>query len=80
MKGSKKMNLQKPQEPRSTVEIQKEYSDLCSKVGHTQYQVKVLEANLSQLFDRIVALDKESRARQELDAKAKEEEKQEGAV
>ncbi len=58
------------QEPRKLDEIQKEYVDLCSRVGQTQYRMKVLENDVNTLFSRIAEIDHEAGARRKLDEEA----------
>lgn len=82
LKGTKK--AAKPAEPRTTAEISAEYAELCAKVGHAEYRIKVLESDLNALFNRIVELDREGFARKKLDedaaTAAKVEENKSGAV
>jgi hypothetical protein len=42
--------------------ITKEYSDLCAKAGHIQYQVGVLSTELATLNDKLKELNLEAAA------------------
>jgi len=79
IKGLKKAKAEAKPIPRATEEIRKEYSDLCMKLGHAQYQVKFNQEVTEQLLSRLAELDGEASARKRLDdeaaAKAKEEAK-----
>lgn len=75
LKGSKKrlgeVELPPPPPlPRTTEEITKEYTDLCAKYGHTQYRIKLLEADLNEITNRIITLDREGQERRRLDTEA----------
>lgn len=64
---------EKEQVPRELKEIQQEYQELCLKAGQAQYQVKVLKAELDNYNSRLLEINREAAARNELDKKAKEE-------
>lgn len=68
MKGSKKVEL--PPEPRDMKTLNEQYSLLCGSLGQAQYKAKVLEADIAELLNRIVGIDKEAKARQALDTEA----------
>lgn len=50
-------------EPKKTVEdLQREYSQLCSKAGHLQYQVHALSAELASVNEALKAINLEAAA------------------
>lgn len=62
-------------ELRKVEEIHAEYSNLCAKAGHLQYQISVLSKDLKTLNDQLETLNFEAAASA---AKAKESEESNG--
>ena len=60
--------------PRAIEDIQKEYAQLCAKVGQTAYQIFVLQRDLDEANEQLLTLNQEGAARQKLDAEAKAKE------
>jgi len=46
-------------ESRSNEEIQKEYGQVCAEIGQRSFNMKVMEAEMNQLYMRVDALRKE---------------------
>ena len=67
-----KVKLASQPEPRQIEEITKEYGELTQKVGHTQYQVYVLTKEVEQINNRLMSINNEAAARNELNKKAAE--------
>lgn len=67
-------------EPRSTEEIQKAYGEELARAGQNQYLVHVYGRELEQANQRLLSLNQEAAARQELEAKAKAETQTEGVA
>jgi hypothetical protein len=57
--------------PRALPEIQKDYAQVCNNAGQIQYQIKVYEQELIQTNQRLLSLNQEAAARNQLDAAAK---------
>lgn len=53
---------------RELPEIQAEYGQLASKAGQVQYQIEVYKAELAQLNERMLKVNREAAARQQLNA------------
>lgn len=53
--------------PRTAQEISREYTDLCSKLGHANYQIAHNQDVISAIMDRLSVVDKEGYARKQLD-------------
>ena len=64
-KSSKK--VKKFSIPRPLPEVQAEYNQLCASAGQVQYQLSVLQAELTRLNERLGAVNREASARIELD-------------
>jgi hypothetical protein len=65
LKGAKKAAAPLPRE---TEAIRAEYSDLCMKLGHANYQVTFNQTVVSTLLKRLEDLDREASERSKLDA------------
>lgn len=78
-KAKQDAKVEVPQ-PRETAEIQKEYTDLCTKLGHASYQVQYQQSVIDQIKQRMLELDREGYARNRLEAQKPKDEpqKQEG--
>lgn len=63
-----------PSPPRDLAAIQAEYSQAATQAGQVQYQLFVFEEELSQINEKLLSLNKEGAARNELDRKQKEKE------
>ena len=59
---------------RSEEEIKKEYVDLCTRAGELQYQLEQMKAGLSEINQRLLAVNKEF-----VELKQSQQEKQEEA-
>ncbi len=57
--------------PRTSEEINKEYTTLCVSIGNTQVKARAIQQELDFLYRKADSLGNENAARQELDAKAK---------
>lgn len=66
MKWLKDKMKKKAKEPREMDEIKKEYSQLLSKVGQAQYVVYVHSQDLEQYNQRLLEVNKEAQARENL--------------
>ncbi len=66
LKGFKKAPKEQP--PRTMEAIQAEYGQLSARAGQIQYQVFVLNKDLEQTNQALVAVNHEAAARQKLDA------------
>lgn len=53
---------------RALIEIQKEFGDLCAKVGAINFQRETLKVQVAGMMARMVELEKEAHARQLVDA------------
>lgn len=69
--NGKKVKSVKAPDPRGAQEISQEYTNLCSKLGHAQYQVKFNQEVTEHILARLIELDREGTARNQLDAAAK---------
>jgi septal ring factor EnvC (AmiA/AmiB activator) len=67
-----KMKAKQPKPPREMLEIQKEYSDLCAKLGHSSYQLAMRKREVDALTNKINELDGEAAARNALETAKKE--------
>lgn len=56
---------------RSVQEIQQEYSGLCMRAGHTQYQIATLEKELALVNESLRDLNFEAAAAQQAEAEVK---------
>lgn len=52
-------------DPRPVQEIQQEYTNLCTRAGHTQYQISTLQKDLAILNDSLRDLNAEASASQQ---------------
>lgn len=68
---NRKRVAQKAVEPRSIEEVTKEYTELCGKAGQAQYQVMVFTKELERLNERLLSVNQEAAARNELDRQEK---------
>ncbi len=59
--------VKKDNPPRSLEEINKEFSQLVYQAGQAQYQIHVIEGDLSQINYRLREVNREAAARNELD-------------
>jgi hypothetical protein len=71
----KKKKVPNPQAPRSLDDINQEYRELLVKVATAQYLVYIKNAEIEQLNRRLLEINQEGAARQELD-KASEPKKE----
>lgn len=60
-------------EPRELSEITKEYQELIGRAGNLQYQLFVFQDELSKVNDRLVEINHEAAARQNLDKEKQKE-------
>jgi hypothetical protein len=74
LKGLSKAKKDAPQLPRTTEEIQKEYYDLCAKLGSATYNVKFNQRVVDQITSDLSNLDAEAGARSKLDKEQKQSE------
>lgn len=54
--------------PRTEQELSKEYTELCTKLGHAEYQARFQQSVVNAILSRIEGLDKELSFRKQLDA------------
>ncbi len=78
-RGAKSDKISLPKTPRSLAEIQAEYGQVVSQAGQVQYQLFVFEREQQQLNAKLLELNQEGAARNQLDKDqaAKSEEKKE---
>lgn len=60
------------QKERTLDEVTNEHNQLCFRAGMLSYRMKVEQAELDQLFERIVQLNQEAATINQINAKAKE--------
>lgn len=66
--------------PRSMPEIQQEYQSLCTKAGHTQYQIYTLQKDLDAMYSTLRDLNFEAAAAQNAAAEAAKKAEEEAAA
>jgi hypothetical protein len=66
-KSKKLAEVSKEQPPREMKDIQAAYNELRARAGDLQYQVFVLEKDLSQINQALISVNHEAAARQKLD-------------
>ena len=72
-KSARKIKLPSLQrEPRATEVLQREYQDICTRVGQLQYQNFVNTREIEKMNEDLLSINHEAAARQKLDAEAKE--------
>lgn len=64
---NKKQITTKPKDPRAKEEIEREYSELKSRAGETQYLAMVYEKTLANINARMLEINYEAEARKKLD-------------
>jgi len=69
-KSKKKAAEIKPAEPRQEADIRKEYADVSLAAGQVQYQLYVYKSELARLNAKLLELNQEGAARQQLDKAA----------
>lgn len=67
-----KVKLAPQPEPREIDVITKEYAELTQRAGHTQYQVHVLTKELENINARLININNEAAARNEINKKTAE--------
>jgi hypothetical protein len=70
LKGKNKKVESAPAQPRTIAEIQKEYNHVALNAGQAQYQVFVHTKDLENHNKRLLELNREAAARQQLDKQA----------
>ncbi len=73
MSGKSARIVKKTAPPRSLEEINKEFSQLVYQAGQAQYQIHVIEGDLSRINFRLKEVNREAAARNELDKSTKTE-------
>lgn len=62
-----KKNKEKSQAPRQMDEIQREYTEVCSRLGQAEYQLYVITKDAENLKHQLLRLNQEAAARNQLD-------------
>lgn len=71
----RKKQVELPKEPRTTAELDSEYTKLCSQAGQLSYELKSKEQLLMTIYSQISDLIREGDARKKLDAAKAQEAK-----
>ena len=53
--------------PRPLPEINKEYNDLCARIGQARYQIQVVDNGIRNMLQRLSEIDVEATERAKLD-------------